>query len=240
MTDSANEALRRALDLLTDPPDDPDVGNGYLDLLTADTGTPKNTGFIQKAWASPVGSMLYDHAQLLNRRLIAASRPPIDWLRIPAGGTALDVGCGPGNITAALARAAGPDGLALGVDISEPMLARAVRAEAGPQVGFLRADAQRLPFRDETFDAATSLAVFQLIPDPVAALSEMVRVLRPGRRIAIMVPTPGPAKSLEILTRGGARWFTEDELGDMFESLGLTGVRTTTNGFLHWVRGQRP
>ena len=62
----------------------------------------------------------------------------------------------PGNVTASLARAAGPDGLALGVDISEPMLARAVDAQAGPNVGFLRADAQQLPFRDATFDAVTS------------------------------------------------------------------------------------
>jgi ubiquinone/menaquinone biosynthesis C-methylase UbiE len=38
----------------------------------------------------------------------------------------------------------------LGVDISEPMLTRAVRAEAGPQIGFLRADAQRLPLHAET------------------------------------------------------------------------------------------
>jgi trans-aconitate methyltransferase len=56
-------------------------------------------------------------------------------------------------------------GLALGVDISEPMLARAVSAEAGPQIGFLRADAQRLPLRDETVDAVVSVAVLQLIPD---------------------------------------------------------------------------
>ena len=77
-----------------------------------------------------------------------------------------------------------PDGLALGVDISEPMLARAVRAEAGPQVGFLRADAQRLPLRDQTIDAAVSIAVLQLIPDPAATLSEIARVLRPGGRLA--------------------------------------------------------
>jgi ubiquinone/menaquinone biosynthesis C-methylase UbiE len=38
----------------------------------------------------------------------------------------------------------------LGVDISEPMLTRVVRAEAGPQIGFLRADAQRLPLHAET------------------------------------------------------------------------------------------
>jgi ubiquinone/menaquinone biosynthesis C-methylase UbiE len=57
------------------------------------------------------------------------------------------------------------------------MLARAVRAEAGPQIGFLRADAQRLPLRDETVDAVVSIAVLQLVPDPAAALAEMARVL---------------------------------------------------------------
>lgn len=232
--------MRRATDLLIDPPAEPDVTRGYLDLLgRGGSAAPKNTGYIQKAWASPLGSKLYDRAQLLNRRFITATRPPVEWLRIPAGGTALDVGCGPGNITAALARAAGLDGLALGIDISEPMLTRAVAAEAGRQVGFLRADAQQLPFRDEVFDAATSLAVFQLIPDPVAAVSEIVRVLKPGGRVAIMVPTAGPAKSLKFLARGGARWFGDDELGDIFENVGLVGVRVRTQGFIQWVRGTK-
>jgi methyltransferase family protein len=94
--------------------------------------------------------MLYDNTQAVMRRLLTAFQLPTEWLNIPPGGIALDVGCGPGSVTASLARAAGPDGLALGVDISEPMLARAVSAEAEPQIGFLRADAQRLPLRDET------------------------------------------------------------------------------------------
>jgi arsenite methyltransferase len=157
MTDvhvSMPPALRRALDLLADPPADPDVSKGYLDLLsTGGDEAPKNTGPIQAAWASPIGSMLYDNAQALSRRLISAWQHPVEWLNIPSGGTALDVGSGPGNVTSSLARAAGPDGLAIGVDISEPMLTRAVRNEAGPQVGFIRADAQRLPLRDNTVDA---------------------------------------------------------------------------------------
>ncbi len=133
MTDvhvSLPPALRRALDLLADPPADPDVSKGYLDLLGAGSGedaVPKNTGPIQAAWASPIGSMLYDNAQALSRRLISAWALPLEWLDIPQGGVALDVGSGPGNVTASLARAAGPEGLALGVDISEPILARAVR-----------------------------------------------------------------------------------------------------------------
>jgi arsenite methyltransferase len=236
-------ALQRAVELLADPPSNPDVSKGYLDLLGSVPApdTPRNTGPIQAAWASPIGSMLYDRAQIVARRLVTAFQQPTEWLDIPTGGIALDVGSGPGNVTASLARAAGPDGLALGVDISEPMLARAVRAEAGPQVGFLRADAQRLPFRDETFDAAVSIAMLQLIPKPSAALAEMARVLRPGGRMAVMVPTAGRAGALiRLLPDGGAHFFTDDEIGDTLEDLGLVGVRTKSLGTIQWVRGKRP
>ena len=233
------------MDLLADPPANPDISKGYLDLLKdvseTDVTPPKNTGAIQKVWASGLGSMLYDNAQAFARRLVSAWQLPVDWLNIPADGVALDVGSGPGNVTAALARAAGPDGLALGVDISEPMLARAVSAQAGPNIGFLRADAQQLPLRDATVDAAVSLAVLQLIPDPTATLTEMVRVLRPGGRLAVMVPTAGRAGELfRWLPNGGAHFFTEDELGDALEDLGLVGVRTKTLGNIQWVRGKRP
>jgi arsenite methyltransferase len=234
--------LQRAVELLAEPPSDPDVSKGYLDLLGSGPGdAPKNTGPIQAAWSSPIGSMLYDRAQLLARRMMTAFQHPIDWLDIPPGGVALDVGSGPGNVTASLARAAGPDGLALGVDISEPMLARAVRAEAGPQVGFLRADAQRLPFRDESFDAVVSIAMLQLIPEPNAALAEMVRVLRPGARMAVMVPTAGRAGGLmRLLPEGGAHFFTDDEIADVLEDLGLVRVRSKNLGTIQWVRGKRP
>ncbi|MGZ8814858.1 MAG: methyltransferase domain-containing protein [Mycobacterium sp.] len=236
-------ALRRALDLLIDPPANPDISKGYLDLLTDGlaTGTPKNTGAIQAVWASGIGSLLYDNAQALARRLASVWRLPIDWLNIPPGGVALDVGSGPGNVTAQLADAAGPDGLALGIDISEPMLARAVEAQAAPNLGFMRADAQRLPLRDETVDAATSLAVLQLIPNPAQTLAEIARVLKPGGRVAIMVPTAGNIGPLfRLLPDGGANFFSEDELADILEDLGLVGVRTKTVGTFQWVRARRP
>lgn len=236
-------ALARALELLIDPPTEPDVGKGYLDLLDStsdDTGPVKNTGPIQAAWASPLGSMLYDNAQAISRRLLAAWQLPIEWLNIPQGGVALDVGSGPGSVTASLARAAGPDGLALGVDISEPMLARAVRAAAGPQVGFLRADAQRLPLRDQTVDAAVSIAVLQLIPDPTATLSEIARVLRPGARLALMVPTAGRAAQLwKKLPHVGAHAFDDDEIGDILEDNGFASVRTKNVANFQWVRAKR-
>jgi len=237
-------ALRRALELLADPPTNPDVSKGYLDLLgtqqVEDAAVPKNASAIQAVFASPVGSMLYDNAQALSRRLLTVMQQPTEWLNIPPGGIALDVGCGPGTVTASLGRAAGPDGLALGVDISEPMLARAVRAEAGPQIGFLRADAQRLPLRDETVDAVVSIAVLQLVPDPAAALAELARVLRPGGRLAVMVPTAGrAARFRRMLPNIGAHMFGEDELGDILEGHGFASIRTKNFGPIQWVRGKR-
>jgi SAM-dependent methyltransferase len=237
-------ALQRALDLLIDPPAEPDISNGYLDLVGGSAvgveGPARNTGAIQAVWASPIGSMLYDNAQAISRKFLSVWQHPIEWLNIPTGGIALDVGSGPGSVTASLARAAGPEGLALGVDISEPMLARAVRAEAGPQVGFLRADAQRLPLRDQTVDAVLSIAVLQLIPDPMATLAEISRVLRPGGRLAVMVPIVRRWPQLwEKLPNGGAYVFGEDEIGDILEDHGFASVRTKTIGTFQWVRAKR-
>jgi len=98
-------ALQRAMALLSDPPSDPQVSHGYLDLLdaTGEAGTQQNTGAIQRLWASPFGSMFYDNAQAVARRLLEAWQHPIDWLEIPAGGAGLGVGCGPGSITTSAA-----------------------------------------------------------------------------------------------------------------------------------------
>jgi arsenite methyltransferase len=237
-------ALARVWELLADPPTKPDVSKGYLDLLDAgrveDAALPKNTGVIQAVWASPVGSMLYDNAQTALRRLFAGWLQPTEWLNIAPGGTALDVGCGPGTVTASLARAAGPSGLVLGVDISEPMLTRAVRAAAGPQIGFLRADAQQLPLRDETVDAVLSIAMLQLIPDPATAVAQMARVLRSGGRLAAVVPTAGRfAWFWRLLPNIGAYVFGEDELGDILEDHRFVSVRTKNFGTFQWVRGIR-
>src|SRR5262245_7610295 len=100
---------------MIDPPNEPNVRKGYLDLLDTpaveDNDLAKNTGAIQAVWASPIGSMLYDNTQTISRTLLAALaawQDPIEWLNIPPGGIALDVGSGPGAKTASLARAAGP------------------------------------------------------------------------------------------------------------------------------------
>jgi arsenite methyltransferase len=235
-------ALDRALELLADPPPKPDTSKGYLDLLGTrdDTAVADRTRAAGALFTSPVVSMLYDNSQAVLRKLLKEFRPPIEWLSLPAGGIALDVGCGPGNVTASLARAAGPGGLALGLDVSAAMLARAVHAQSGPQVGFLRADAQRLPLRDTTVDAVVSIAALQHIPDPAAALAEMARVLRPDGRLAVMVPTAGrAARFWAKLPNVGVNVFDDDELGDILEQHSFVSVRTSSHGAIQWVRAKR-
>ncbi len=89
-------------------------------------------------------------------------------------GRALEIGVGTGRIALPL-RDAGVD--MFGVDLSLPMLRRLVEKGLVP-VG--QADATRLPFADGSFDAAVSVHVLHLIPQWTAAVSELVRVVRPG------------------------------------------------------------
>lgn len=99
---------------------------------------------------------------------------------------ALDVACGAGFLTLALARRAGE---VAGVDLSERMLTEAerLRAEQGAgNVAFLRGDAERLPFGDGRFQAVTCKLAFHYFPGAARALSEMRRVLAPRGRLALM------------------------------------------------------
>ena len=205
-TDQLPEALSRALPLLNDVARPLDSRQGYLDLLgpgwnpdtgadSADNADTEGNGNIirlrlQRLWESGIGSVLYDQYQAVARRRLGSLwRVPMAPLRLREGDIALDVACGPGEVTATLGRSVGAEGLALGLDVSVPMLSRAVRSHSAPNVGFLRADASRLPFRDGTITVITCVAALQLMPRPIEVIRQMVRVLAPGGRIAIMVPT---------------------------------------------------
>ncbi|MGW6733865.1 class I SAM-dependent methyltransferase [Streptomyces sp. NPDC055013] len=99
----------------------------------------------------------------------------------------LDVGCGPGTITADLA-ALVPDGHVTGVDRAPEILEQARAAAAGrglANVGFTVADVHALDFPDDTFCVVHAHQVLQHVGDPVAALREMKRVTRPGGLIAV-------------------------------------------------------
>jgi SAM-dependent methyltransferase len=101
----------------------------------------------------------------------------------------LDIGCGTGQTTREAARAAA-SGSALGIDISAPRLARArrlAREEGLSNVSFVKADAQTHRFPPERFDLAISRFGTMFFADPVAAFTNIGRVLHPGARLVQLV-----------------------------------------------------
>ena len=107
-----------------------------------------------------------------------------DYAGVRAGQRVIDVGCGPGALTAVLADRLGSANVCA-IDPSESFVA-AVRARL-PGVDARLASAERLPWADGTFDAAMAQLVVHFMSDPVAGLSEMARVLRPGGIVAACV-----------------------------------------------------
>ncbi len=111
----------------------------------------------------------------------------VAWARLPAGGSVLDVGCGTGSLSAALA-ASGMRRV-LGIDRSSGYVAHATAAvgNGSDVVVFQVGDAMALPGGDGEFDAAASCLVLNFVPDPPAAVAEMGRVVRPGGVVAACV-----------------------------------------------------
>jgi SAM-dependent methyltransferase len=100
----------------------------------------------------------------------------------------LDVGCGAGVSTRAVARAA-PDGHVTGIDVSGPLLAEARRRSAAAGLTtttFVQGDAQVHPFEPASFDVAVSRFGVMFFGDPVAAFTNLARALRPGGRLAVL------------------------------------------------------
>jgi ubiquinone/menaquinone biosynthesis C-methylase UbiE len=107
-----------------------------------------------------------------------------DFARIEPGQRVLDVGCGPGALTTVLVDRGGAENVAA-VDPSEPFVAAA--HERHPGVDVQQANAEELPFQDDTFDAALAQLVVHFMADPVRGLAEMARVTRAGGVVAACV-----------------------------------------------------
>lgn len=119
---------------------------------------------------------------------VVAQREKVLALLAPKHGErALDIGCGPGLTTEALALAVGQTTEVVGVDIAPPMLSIAKqRCESYAAVSFEMADVTKLPFRDAKFDIALASQVYEYVEQVDTALRELARVVRPGGRVALV------------------------------------------------------
>jgi ubiquinone/menaquinone biosynthesis C-methylase UbiE len=248
-------AIERALALFeaSTRPGDVDVPHGYLDLLGERDPTGTHPGqrlmlsralplVYQRFWR-PIGARLL--MGLTGPDTSEEHRMALEMLSIAAGDRVLDVACGPGNFTRDFAAAAGGEGLVVGLDASGPMLATAVRETEGDSVAYVRGDAGALPFRDATFDAVCCFAALYLIEEPMRALEEIVRVLAPGGRVALLASCnrgPLPARVSNAVVRGlsGVRVFGRDELTRALADAGLVEVEQRVAGLAQFVSGSRP
>jgi SAM-dependent methyltransferase len=250
-------ALDRALALLSSEArrDGRLAPSGYLDLLGRDA--PESTGAAQDLMVGRVVPTIYERwwRPALGRVAKGVMGPGMAdehriarlLLGISPGDGVLDVACGTGNFTREFARGVGPDGLAVGIDVSESMLTRAVGdtqvAGMSDRAAFVRGDASELPFLDSSFDAVCCFAALHLFADPMRALDRMTAVLTPGGRIAIFTSVRGrsaPLRTVESIAgrRSGMRMFERDEVTGALEARGYGAIQQRITGLTQFVGGR--
>jgi len=108
-------------------------------------------------------------------------------LDVKLGMKALDIGCGPGLTSWALAQAVGGSGHVDAIDIAPPMLQLAARRCADTkQVAFHQADVLQLPFADASFDVSLATQVYEYVADIDNALHELARVMKPAAQVLLV------------------------------------------------------
>jgi len=130
------------------------------------------------------------HREIIQQMFAPVTQALVEDGLISSGHTVLDVATGPGEPALTLAALVGAEGKVLGIDPAPEMVEAARRAT--DHLGFRNAQfdvasADRLPFPADTFDAVVSRFGVMFFPSPVAAVREMLRVLKPGRKLALAV-----------------------------------------------------
>lgn len=194
----------------------------------------------QRVWRPAwfLSAMAFDVPHFLHEREKAVTA-----LRLEPGDRVLDIACGPGNFTSDYASAVGRSGMAVGIDLSRPMLAHALIDNAGTGAHYVQGSAHLLPFADGSFDAVACYGALYLIPDPFRALAELIRVVRPGGRVAVMTSVaPDAVRGIAQRAVGpaGLRVFGAHEVTERLGAAGFGEVSQETHGFFQYVAGTAP
>lgn len=182
-----------------------------------------------------VAAESYD--RFMGRFSTQLAAPFADFAGVAPGQQVLDVGCGPGALTAELVERVGADAVSA-IDPSESFVAAA--RERHPGVRVEPGSAEQLPFPDGAFDAALAQLVVHFMVDPVAGLREAGRVTRDGGVVAACVWDHGggrgplslfweAARSIdpELTGESDLAGATQGQLGELFTTAGLVEVVET-------------
>ncbi|MBF6352601.1 MULTISPECIES: class I SAM-dependent methyltransferase [Nocardia] len=209
-----------------------------MNLARRTMNAPALAAVYERAWRPTLFYLASGRSTGADRRFA------VDSLRLGTARRVLDIACGPGNFTRYLSEHVPVDGYVTGIDFSPPMLARALADNAGPRAGYVRGDARFLPFADETFDAVCCFGALYLIPDPLVAAREMIRVLAPGGRLAVTT-SYRPDNVFGELTRrtaalSGLRMFGPQTFPDLFAAAGLVDIDQQVHRFLQYLTAVKP
>jgi ubiquinone/menaquinone biosynthesis C-methylase UbiE len=170
----------------------------------------------------------YDRSFLQRRVFEPVHEALIQALGSVEGWRVLDVGCGTGTLTVALARRSAR---AIGVDPAPRMVAQARAKQGGAPVTFIVGSAEALPFADSSFDGATASMTVHHWRDTERGLAELARVLRPGGRAAIAdIDLPGSLRSVLRLVRNPHAGWSRRELAGILYRSGFTRVEALARG----------
>ncbi|MER6671705.1 class I SAM-dependent methyltransferase [Streptomyces sp. NPDC000983] len=140
-------------------------------------------------WNGRAGNVWVEEQALLDGLLAPMEELVVE--AVPAGhrGRVLDVGCGTGGTTVAVARRLGAEGRCVGVDVSQPMVdaARARAEREGAPASFVRADAAEYAFEPAVFDTVVSRFGVMFFNDPVGAFANLRRAAEDGARLRCVV-----------------------------------------------------
>jgi SAM-dependent methyltransferase len=226
--------------------------DGYTDLLSSTAQARRSLA--QRAMNSPAVAAIYQHiwrpimvaVMSLHGMSISAERERASAaLHLGGRQRVLDVACGPGNFTSFFADQLAGDGFVIGLDNSVPMMERAVRDNSCDRAVYMRGDALDLPFNNRAFDVVSCFAALHLVPEPLGVLQEMVRVLSPGGRIAVMTTYGRESfltrKGLELgATICGVRVFDRTTVPTFFAAAGLVDIEQQLRGISQFVVARRP
>lgn len=147
----------------------------------------EQTGDRVADWNDQSGERWVTHQARLDAMLTVFGQAAIEATAPTTGERVLDVGCGAGESSRALAALVGRQGQVLGVDISEPMIGRArALAPQDMSVVFQVADASWAELPDDAFDILFSRFGVMFFDDPTGAFAHMRRALKPGGRVAFV------------------------------------------------------
>jgi SAM-dependent methyltransferase len=136
-------------------------------------------------WNGPGGERWLAAYGRIQRSLAGFSREALTAAAASPGEHVIDVGCGTGATTAELARAVGPTGHVLGIDISETLLA-AARAHRVDNATFVLGDAATHPFRPQSYDLVFSRLGVMFFAGPVPAFRNFRQALKSGGRLVFI------------------------------------------------------